>query len=171
MFQFFYLGGLCCCSVGEIKDLLEFLLVMLKGSPWIPDLDVTPVSLISDEIVPFRTPIIISVSFRWRFYFWLLCLSFNIVEINFCHHDLLFLDWRLIDRLKFTVCWCLSLVSVVMWQMCSATRSTSSTWLVIWTQQLCQCVCGKLIFILFKFIHSVTYDSIMYGTRSSYSTL
>ena len=51
--------------------------------------------------------------------------------------------------------------------MCSA----YSTWLVIGAQYLCQCVCGKLIFGLFKLIHSATSAIFISGPGSSYSNL
>ena len=70
------------------KGLLEVSLVTMKESPYIPALDVDPVSLIVDRIVPFRTPILTSASFRWYFSFWLLRFSFT-----FCHDVLLFLPW------------------------------------------------------------------------------
>ena len=71
-----------------LKILLELSLVVMKGSPCSPALDVDPVSLIVDRIVPFRTPILTSASFRWYFSFWLLRFSFT-----FCHNVLLFLPW------------------------------------------------------------------------------
>ena len=54
---------------GRWKVLFELLLVMMKGSPCSPELDVGPVSLIADGIVPFWTPILTSASVRWYFYF------------------------------------------------------------------------------------------------------
>ena len=51
------------------KILLELLLVMIKGSHCITDIDVAPVSLISDGIVPLRIPILTSAFVRWEFSF------------------------------------------------------------------------------------------------------
>ena len=136
----------------------------MKRLPYSPALDVPPVSLIADGIVPFWTPIMISASVRWYFSF-LLCV-FKIL----CSHFLLFLSMWYIGSAEFIFWWCFSLVSVVILQMRSVVSSSSSTWLVSRSQYLCQCVFGKIIFNLFKLIHSAASAVLMAGPRSSYST-
>ena len=75
--------------------------MMIRGFPFSPALNVASVSLVTDGIVPFRTPILTSASVRWRFSFWLSRFPFNVVALNFCRHALLFfcgslvVDWNL----------------------------------------------------------------------------
>ena len=51
--------------LGRLKMLLGLSLVMIKGPPCSPDIDVAPVSMIADGIITFRTPILIYVLVRW----------------------------------------------------------------------------------------------------------
>ena len=55
--------------LGRWKILPEFSLVIMKGSPYSTSLDVAPVSLKMDGMVPFMIPITTSASVRWYFYF------------------------------------------------------------------------------------------------------
>ena len=136
-----------------------------------PMLDLDPIALIADGIAPFRTLILISASFGWCFTFLLPYLPFNDVALNFCRHALLFLSCWFGGRLKFTVLCRFSHDFFVMWQMHSAVRYGSSTFLVSGAQNLCRWVYGELIFILFQLTHSVTSASLMSDPVSSYLTL